>query len=1133
MYDTLPLAGDAGQAWPTGRTPQPHWIRCFVSDKPETQPAPAGPAEQQSPFSLPMPGPASRPTLLEIALLLGILLLAGALRVHRLGAKSLWLDEIFFASAARQGELLGPYGALTGTHAPLYLFLVRLASLVGESELVLRLPAAIASTLGVSEMALRLPAAIASILGVAALWALGRRMLGPTVGLLAAFFLALSAMHIEFAQEVHAYALLATLSTLLLWSLLRAAQREAGPAAGEQRRPAWRWLATWAPFILFALLGIYTHSYALVPVGLSLLFFPLLLADGRRIQPAAPGASSRRALLHLLIALAAVGIAVLPLLMGQPATAGAGTSLRLAAERGASLTALWLAFVSYRPTWLMDPLFFAAVTCWWLAGLIWLLWRRRPLGLALALWLLAPLPLIAWIASAAGLNLAPRRLLFLLPVFQLLVAVGVVTVARLAGRLAQGLAPRQPRLGPAAYGLLLLLSLLAFAKGSVDPIAFIYRKPRQDWRTLASILDTRPGPRDQVVLLPSVDGPLQWYLTAPATVVASDLAGNLERLCQERNALYVAETSTRRPLGEEDAAYLVANFIRVPLADLNLWYRNCRPDAWYGAGAEALFPLALHPDLPVPATRAAQAEFETLAAIESGQTAAAAGQADAPPAPAATPTPPPAPVDADALLASLLAADAGSAAGQVRLGAQALHQARSQDSTAEAAAENNAAAYAAFQAAVELDSTAWLAYALWADGLGSSGQITQALQVLDQGLAALPDSVPLQAARARWQAPTPIASDQDAAYRAALATGRSAMRDQRWDDVITTAQQAIAMAPTRFEAHLLLGDAYRGLGELAQALQAFQRALALAPRQSILHGRQAELLGRLGRFDEAAAAGLNALALDPELWENWYALGRVYMAVALAGLGQETGPSAGGAGGAGLGQETGPSAGGAGGAGTTGPSSASAMDAGEAARWAEALLLRSQELASTDNISPARALEELRAALPSTAPAAETGPDYASMTVQERNETRLQADRDLRFGKPAEALAIYQQLVAVDPQDRASRMGVANALAALGRVDEALAGFAAISAEWPDFPFAAIRRGALLEEQGDQAGALAAYREAVGVAPDNADAHFTLAFALSRAGQNAAAIEAFEAGLAIDPGRESARQALDALRQEP
>jgi tetratricopeptide (TPR) repeat protein len=267
-----------------------------------------------------------------------------------------------------------------------------------------------------------------------------------------------------------------------------------------------------------------------------------------------------------------------------------------------------------------------------------------------------------------------------------------------------------------------------------------------------------------------------------------------------------------------------------------------------------------------------------------------------------------------------------------------------------------------------------------------------------------------------------------------------------------------------------------------------------------LQGRQAEMLARLGRFDEAAAAGLNALAMDPALWENWYALGRVYMAAALAGLEAETGPSA--------------------------------QESGEAARWAEALLLRAQELAPSENTSPARALDELRAALPSAAPAPDTGPDYAGMTMQERSEARVQADRDLQFGQPAEALAVYQQLVAVDAQDRASRMGVANALAALGRADEALAALAAIGAEWPDFPFAAIRRGALLEEQGDQAGALAAYREAVAVAPDNADTHFTLAFALRRAGQSAEAINAFEAGLAIDPSRDSARQALEALQAE-
>lgn len=1069
-----------------------------MPDNPESQPAPAGPAEKKTAFSLPMPGPAARPTLVEILLLLGILLLAAALRAYRLDAKSLWLDEIFFAGAARQGGLFGPYGSLPGTNAPLYLFLVRLASLAGETE-----------------WALRLPAAIASVLGVAALWALGRRMLGPTVGLLAALCLALSAMHIEFAQEVHAYALLATLSTLILWSVLRAAQREASPAPDQPGRPVARTLATWTPFVLFAVLGLYTHSYALVPVGLSVLVFPLLFFFWRSAQPARdpslPRPSMRRGLLHLLIALAVVGAAALPLLAGQqtaaPEAGPSAAALRLAGEGGATLSSLWLALVTYRPNWLMDPLFFTAVTVWWLIGMVWLLARRGPLGLALALWLLLPVPLVAWIAQSAGFNLTPRRLIFILPVFQLLVAVGVVTAARLAALFVHGIAPSQRRLAGVAYGLLLAASVLAFAKGSMDPVAFIYRKPKQDWRTLAAILDSQPGQRDQIVLTPGANGPLQWYLRAPAAVAGADLAGELKRLCQERDALYVAEATTRRPLGAEDAAYLAANFIQVPLADLNLWYRNCRPGAWYGAGAEALFPLALHADLAFPAISAAQEEYQMLAAGAAAgapgpeQAGGATGPVDEPapaPAPTATPAPTPEPVDADALLASLLAADAESAAGQVRLGAQALQR--------QAAGQDPGQPEAYFQRAVALDPTATLAYVLWAESLGSTGQITQALQILEEGLVALPASAALQAAQTRWQdasragAAPSTAAEEDAAYRAALAAGRSATRERRWDDSIATAQQAIARAPTRYEAHLLLGDAYRGLGELAQALQAYQRATDLAPQQSILHGRQAEMLARLGRFDEATAAGLNALAINSALWENWYALGRVYMAVALAKFGEGSGSSA--------------------------------AQAGEAARWAEALLLRAQELAPAENTSPARALDELRAALPSTAPTPDTGPDYASMTAQERTEARVQADRDLQFGKPAEALSVYQQLVAVDAQDRASRMGVANALAALGRTDEALAALAAISAEWPDFPFAAIRRGALLEEQGDQAGALAAYREAVAVAPDNADTHFTLAFALRRAGQSAEAINAFEAGLAIDPGRESARQALDALRAE-
>jgi len=422
------------------------------------------------------------------------------------------------------------------------------------------------------------------------------------------------------------------------------------------------------------------------------------------------------------------------------------------------------------------------------------------------------------------------------------------------------------------------------------------------------------------------------------------------------------------------------------------------------------------------------------------------------------------------------------AMAQMRLGAWALQQGQPLPT---------AARY--FQHAIDLDPSLWLAYGLWANSLGNSGQISQALQIIDQGLAAAPDNLALPAMQARLQgAAASAASNQ--AYQAALEAGRSAARERNWQDAIDAAQQAIGLAPARYEGQVLLGDAYRSQNEFAQALQAYQRSVELAPYVSVLHSRQAEMLARLGRADEAMAASLTALAIDQGRWENWFALGRSYMA-ARAGSPAST----------------------------------------EAARQAEAALLRAQALAPADNQTSARSLAELRAALQeptddsTPTPTPEAAADYARMNGQQRAGERARADQALRAGKAAEALVIYQALAAVDGQDRASRMGVANALAALGRIDQALAELGAINLDWPDFPFSVIRQGALLEEQGHVEGALAAYREAMRIAPDNPDTHFTLAYALHRAGRRAEAIAAFEAGLALDPGRSAARQALEEI----
>ena len=532
-----------------------------------------------------------------------------------------------------------------------------------------------------------------------------------------------------------------------------------------------------------------------------------------------------------------------------------------------------VAFVTYRPNWASDPLFFPAVTLLWLAGLVWLLARRTAAGIALSLWMFLPLPLIAWFAYRTGFSFSPRRLIFILPVFMLVVAAGVTAIA---GWGAAIVTPSRPGRRPLVMGLLIGVIVLAFVKGSYDPIQFYYRKPKQDWKTLAGILNTRPTDRDAIVLLPSATGPIQWYLTAEASVISENLVAELERLCEEHDAIYVAEATTRRPLDDEDARYLAENTIQVPLKDLLLSYRNCQPQAWYGAGAEKLFPLAQHARLANPATRRAQQEFEALAAqfvqesVQSEQAAAQAASPTAtptelPPTPTPSPTPEPVgPMDARTLLAAMVQEAPDDPLTRCVSARLPCRRARRQQRLVSTSS-----------APWSWTSATWLAYGLWANSLANTGQISEALQIVDQGLAVTPDNLALQTMQARFQdAPATTASDD--AYSEALEAGRSALRDRNWDDAVSAAQQAIALAPDRYEPQLVLGDANRGLNEFAQALQAYQRATDLAPYLSILHGRQAEMLARLGRANDAIAAGQTAVAIDQSRWENWYALGRAY-----------------------------------------------------------------------------------------------------------------------------------------------------------------------------------------------------------------------------------------------------------------
>lgn len=143
------------------------------------------------------------------AIVLAATLIALLLRLFRLGAQPLWLDEAYTSDAARIVHDTGPMGVAAFDHiAPVYYWLAALTTAVGgPSEFWLRLPSALAGAVCVP-LAYHVAAELA-----------GRR----AVGVGAAVITAVSPYTLWYGQEARSYEVLLALAfgyALVHWRLL-------------------------------------------------------------------------------------------------------------------------------------------------------------------------------------------------------------------------------------------------------------------------------------------------------------------------------------------------------------------------------------------------------------------------------------------------------------------------------------------------------------------------------------------------------------------------------------------------------------------------------------------------------------------------------------------------------------------------------------------------------------------------------------------------------------------------------------------------------------------------------------------------------------------------------------------------
>lgn len=453
---------------------------------------------------------ANQSRLLSLLLISAILFIALVLRLPHLNG-SFWLDE-----AAQALESARPLSEQLNIdydfQPPLLHLIVHFSLYVSRQEWWLRTIAAL-------------------IPGLVSIWAtyeIGKKLLSPTVGGWAALLLATSSFHIFYSQELRPYALplmLATLSWLVLLNWPPANRKLSWFA----RYPVISPYMTYALLTLFGLYSSYLYPFLILGQAAYILFLkrdqlltysyhalfwilgflPWLpsffdqFAVGGEVRAQLPGWDKvvsidavrslalvvgkfmfgvldlRFSLLFIAAALfiicilkIGVGVALLPKTMSQRVRAWFEKILRLQKNNPLAVPANYTQAITIVLIWLVVPL------------------------------------LSAWLISFVVPVLHPKRVLFLLPSFYLLLTASTLAVPHLRTR------------------KLILAVLLAINLYSTSQYYLQPRLQRENWRELHSIItQLYPHKSIAVFAFPEPFAPWQWYdQTEYPTVATGTLA---------------------------------------------------------------------------------------------------------------------------------------------------------------------------------------------------------------------------------------------------------------------------------------------------------------------------------------------------------------------------------------------------------------------------------------------------------------------------------------------------------------------------------------------------------------------------------------------------------------------------------
>ena len=341
-------------------------------------------------------------------LLVAIILLGTGLIFHDLGRDSLWLDEITQTevSSLPIPEIISDVMEERG-QPPLYWVSLHFFTRFGSTE-----------------FAVRALSAMFGVVNIVLVCKLGRVLFGYREGMVAACLLAVSPLHISHAQDARMYTAVVCFSTLSLYWLYRAIQEN------EPRQ--------WLAYVGSSILNLWNHAYAVFVFGAEVLFAGVwvvwqMLRKLWRLPSQRAGGERLGA--YVLSNAAIVG-AWVPMLitlrrLSDRVGLGSGGHLRNLPDSVASVRAVMADFAGGAGALL------TVFTALLVIGLAACVVNRKELVLLTVSWVGTPAFGLCVLKSERGF-FSVRYVIFLLPLFLVLVARGVLVTGEAVGRLLYG-----------------------------------------------------------------------------------------------------------------------------------------------------------------------------------------------------------------------------------------------------------------------------------------------------------------------------------------------------------------------------------------------------------------------------------------------------------------------------------------------------------------------------------------------------------------------------------------------------------------------------------------------------------------------------------------------------------------------